>query len=210
MAVFVLVRKQIFAGLFAAHGDNRIGLMLSSIMLGVIDLCSFPHRHPWPCLDGCAGKGATPARQTSRNGAEQHRVDRRADRQGRNHGGGSARRCLAAKPAGSRHDRPQCRPRGADCGEVAAHGGGIAQATRRYRSTRRSGRGDRERDVADAKSDYLAAPLGSALQQTLSARAKPLADTRAMAENEYLRIRASFDMRASNSRARAKSCLRWD
>jgi cobalt-zinc-cadmium efflux system membrane fusion protein len=49
------------------------------------------------------------------------------------------------------------------------------------------------RDVADAKSDYLAARLTFALQQTLAARAKPLADVRAMAENEYLRIRASFD-----------------
>jgi cobalt-zinc-cadmium efflux system membrane fusion protein len=49
------------------------------------------------------------------------------------------------------------------------------------------------RDVADAKSDYLAARLTFTLQQTLAARAKPLADARAMAENEYLRIRKSFD-----------------
>jgi membrane fusion protein, heavy metal efflux system len=57
------------------------------------------------------------------------------------------------------------------------------------------------RDIADAKSEYLAARLAFALQQTLSARAKPLADTRAMAENEYLRIRASFD----NARVKLES-----
>jgi cobalt-zinc-cadmium efflux system membrane fusion protein len=49
------------------------------------------------------------------------------------------------------------------------------------------------RDIAEAKSDYLAARLTFALQQTLASRAKPLADTRAMAENEYLRIRGHLD-----------------
>ncbi len=49
------------------------------------------------------------------------------------------------------------------------------------------------RDLAEAKSDYLAARLTFALQQTLAVRAKPLADTRAIAENEYLRVRAHLD-----------------
>jgi cobalt-zinc-cadmium efflux system membrane fusion protein len=49
------------------------------------------------------------------------------------------------------------------------------------------------RDIAETKSDYLAARLTFNLQQTLAARAKPLADTRAMAENEYLRLRGHLD-----------------
>jgi cobalt-zinc-cadmium efflux system membrane fusion protein len=49
------------------------------------------------------------------------------------------------------------------------------------------------REVADAKSEYLAARFTYALQEKLVARAKMLAETRAMAENEYLRQRGSFD-----------------
>jgi len=49
------------------------------------------------------------------------------------------------------------------------------------------------RELADAKSEYLAARLTLELQRTLAERAKKLADTRAMAENEYLRVRNAFD-----------------
>jgi cobalt-zinc-cadmium efflux system membrane fusion protein len=49
------------------------------------------------------------------------------------------------------------------------------------------------RELADAKSEYLAARLTLELQRTLAARAKTLADSRAMAENEYLRVRNAFD-----------------
>lgn len=49
------------------------------------------------------------------------------------------------------------------------------------------------RDLADAKSEYLAARVTHELQQTLVNRAKSLADSKAMAENEYLRARAAFD-----------------
>ncbi len=45
------------------------------------------------------------------------------------------------------------------------------------------------RDVADAKSEYLAARLTNDLQQTLYGRLKTLAENRAMSENEYLRAR---------------------
>ena len=49
------------------------------------------------------------------------------------------------------------------------------------------------REVADAKSEYLAARVTHALQEKLVTRAKTLAESRAMAENEYLRQRGSFD-----------------
>jgi cobalt-zinc-cadmium efflux system membrane fusion protein len=49
------------------------------------------------------------------------------------------------------------------------------------------------REVADAKSEYLAARVIHALQEKLVTRAKTLAESRAMAENEYLRQRGSFD-----------------
>jgi cobalt-zinc-cadmium efflux system membrane fusion protein len=45
------------------------------------------------------------------------------------------------------------------------------------------------REVADAKSEYLAARLTNDLQQTLYGRLKTLAENRAMSENEYLRAR---------------------
>lgn len=45
------------------------------------------------------------------------------------------------------------------------------------------------REVADAKSEYLAARLTSDLQQTLAARLKTLLETRATSENDYLRAR---------------------
>lgn len=45
------------------------------------------------------------------------------------------------------------------------------------------------RDIADAKSEYLAARLTNDLQQTLFVRAKVLAETRTMSENEFLRTR---------------------
>lgn len=43
------------------------------------------------------------------------------------------------------------------------------------------------RDVAEAKSEYLAARLTNELRQTLSTRQKTLAETRALSENEFLR-----------------------
>ncbi|MEP6839419.1 MAG: efflux RND transporter periplasmic adaptor subunit [Bradyrhizobium sp.] len=43
------------------------------------------------------------------------------------------------------------------------------------------------REVADAKSEYLAARLTNDLRQTLLARQKPLNETRAVSENEFLR-----------------------
>ena len=45
------------------------------------------------------------------------------------------------------------------------------------------------REVADAKSEYLAARLTSELQQTLYARQKALVETRTVSENEFLRTR---------------------
>jgi cobalt-zinc-cadmium efflux system membrane fusion protein len=45
------------------------------------------------------------------------------------------------------------------------------------------------REVADAKSEYLAARLTSELQQTLFGRLKTLVENRAVSENEYLRAR---------------------
>jgi cobalt-zinc-cadmium efflux system membrane fusion protein len=49
------------------------------------------------------------------------------------------------------------------------------------------------REVADAKSEYLAARLNDELQQTLVERARKLTESRALAENEYLRTRAAYD-----------------
>jgi len=43
------------------------------------------------------------------------------------------------------------------------------------------------RDVAEAKSEYLAARVTNELRQTITARQKVLADTRALSENEFLR-----------------------
>jgi membrane fusion protein, heavy metal efflux system len=43
------------------------------------------------------------------------------------------------------------------------------------------------RDVAEAKSEYLAARVINELRQTITARQKVLADTRALSENEFLR-----------------------
>ena len=43
------------------------------------------------------------------------------------------------------------------------------------------------RDVAEAKSEYLAARLTNELRQTISARQKTLAETHALSENEFLR-----------------------
>lgn len=45
------------------------------------------------------------------------------------------------------------------------------------------------REVADAKSEYLAARLTNDLQQTLYARQKALVETRIVSENEFLRTR---------------------
>lgn len=45
------------------------------------------------------------------------------------------------------------------------------------------------REVADAKSEYLAARLTNDLQQTLYARQKTLVETRIVSENEFLRTR---------------------
>lgn len=45
------------------------------------------------------------------------------------------------------------------------------------------------REIADAKSEYLAARLTNDLQQTLYSRQKMLVETRAISENEFLRTR---------------------
>jgi membrane fusion protein, heavy metal efflux system len=47
------------------------------------------------------------------------------------------------------------------------------------------------RDVAEAKSEYLAARVTNELRQTITARQKVLADTRALSENEFLRTQLS-------------------
>jgi cobalt-zinc-cadmium efflux system membrane fusion protein len=49
------------------------------------------------------------------------------------------------------------------------------------------------REVADAKSEYLAARVTHELQEILTSRAKALVAAKGMAENEYLRTRAAFD-----------------
>jgi membrane fusion protein, heavy metal efflux system len=49
------------------------------------------------------------------------------------------------------------------------------------------------REVADAKSEYLAARLVSDLQQTLFNRAKTLWDGKVMSENDFLRARTTFE-----------------
>src|SRR5262249_19100090 len=45
------------------------------------------------------------------------------------------------------------------------------------------------REIADAKSEYLAARLTNDLQQTLYSRQKVLVETRTVSENEFLRTR---------------------
>ena len=61
------------------------------------------------------------------------------------------------------------------------------------------------REVADAKSEYLAARLTHELQQMLVGRAKPLMQSNAMAENEYLRTRtAAENARVKLTAARQK------
>src|SRR5262249_37162959 len=45
------------------------------------------------------------------------------------------------------------------------------------------------REIADAKSEYLAARLTNETQQTLFGRLKILAETRTLSENEFLRAR---------------------
>ena len=61
------------------------------------------------------------------------------------------------------------------------------------------------REVADAKSEYLAALPTNELQQTLAARFKALADTKALAETDYLRARlAAQDSQIRVNSARQK------
>jgi cobalt-zinc-cadmium efflux system membrane fusion protein len=61
------------------------------------------------------------------------------------------------------------------------------------------------REVADAKSEYLAARLVSELQQTLINRAKTLWDGKVMSENDFLRARTTFeDARVKLELARQK------
>jgi cobalt-zinc-cadmium efflux system membrane fusion protein len=61
------------------------------------------------------------------------------------------------------------------------------------------------REVADAKSEYLASLFTHELQETLSDRARRLVDSKAMAENEYFRTRAAFnDARVKRDVARQK------
>jgi membrane fusion protein, heavy metal efflux system len=61
------------------------------------------------------------------------------------------------------------------------------------------------REVADAKSEYLAARLVSELQQTLINRARTLWDGKVMSENDFLRARTTFeDARVKLELARQK------
>jgi cobalt-zinc-cadmium efflux system membrane fusion protein len=61
------------------------------------------------------------------------------------------------------------------------------------------------REVADAKSEYLATRLTDELQQTLFARAASLWQSKVMTENDYLRARASAqDARVKFDTARQK------
>lgn len=61
------------------------------------------------------------------------------------------------------------------------------------------------REVADAKSEYLAARLVSDLQQTLFNRAQTLWDGKVMSENDFLRARTTFeDSRVKLETARQK------
>jgi membrane fusion protein, heavy metal efflux system len=61
------------------------------------------------------------------------------------------------------------------------------------------------REVADAKSEYLAARLTHNLQEILAGRARTLMESRNMAENEYLRTRNAFeDAKVKLSTARQK------
>jgi cobalt-zinc-cadmium efflux system membrane fusion protein len=61
------------------------------------------------------------------------------------------------------------------------------------------------REVADAKTEYLAALPTNELQQTLAARLKALTETRALAENDYLRARlAAQDAKIRLDSARQK------
>jgi membrane fusion protein, heavy metal efflux system len=211
MAVFVLVRKQIFAGLFGAHGDNRIGLMLSSIMLGVIlifavspivlSLRSLLMGTPGPAWMDAPAKAQLPrGKQAAMEPNSIVLTDAQIGKAGitvEEARGGALQRSLQVPgtivPSADRVARIAVKLLGT-----------VAELRKRLGDTVRRGEVVaviESRDVADAKSDYLAARLAFALQQTLSARAKPLADTRAMAENEYLRIRASFD----NARVKLES-----
>jgi cobalt-zinc-cadmium efflux system membrane fusion protein len=61
------------------------------------------------------------------------------------------------------------------------------------------------REVADAKSEYLAARLVFDLQQTLFSRSQRLFDGKVLSENDYLRARTTFeDARVKNEIARQK------
>lgn len=61
------------------------------------------------------------------------------------------------------------------------------------------------REVADAKSEYLAARLAFDLQQTLFTRSKSLFDSKVLSENDYLRARTAFeDVRIKLEVARQK------
>jgi membrane fusion protein, heavy metal efflux system len=61
------------------------------------------------------------------------------------------------------------------------------------------------REVADAKSEYLAARLVFDLQQTLFSRSQRLFDGKVLSENDYLRARTSFeDARVKHEIARQK------
>jgi cobalt-zinc-cadmium efflux system membrane fusion protein len=61
------------------------------------------------------------------------------------------------------------------------------------------------REVADAKSEYLATRLVFDLQQTLFSRSQRLFDGKVLSENDYLRARTTFeDARVKNEIARQK------
>ena len=62
------------------------------------------------------------------------------------------------------------------------------------------------REVADAKSEYLAIRVTDELQQTLFARATSLWQGKVVTENDYLRAAPARRTRGSSSRPRGRSC----
>ncbi len=65
------------------------------------------------------------------------------------------------------------------------------------------------REVADAKSEYLAARLTNDLRQTLFVRQKVLVETRAVSENEFLRTQLTANDAQIKLDGAGRSCSRW-
>jgi len=65
------------------------------------------------------------------------------------------------------------------------------------------------REVADAKSDYLATRLSNELQQDLTARDKSLWEGRAFQKQQYIKSRNAAAQTAMRFGMRARNCWRW-